>query len=64
MRDFSNQDQKTITRWLLRVVALYSIVTVVLVAIVAVRINIIEPQLHAMRRGNPASAVLSWGNTP
>jgi len=52
------EERKTIARWFLRVVGLYCLVAIVLVAIVVVRINIVEPQLDAMRRGNPASAML------
>jgi Na+/H+-dicarboxylate symporter len=61
MRDYSCQDQKTITRWFLGAVALYSFIALVLIAIVVVRTNVIEPKLQAMHRGNATSAMLSWG---
>ena len=50
-RPLHPDDQKIVGRWLARVVAFYLLLGLIVVAIVAVRVNFIDPQIAAMKRG-------------
>ncbi len=50
-RVFDPEDQRTIRRWFIRVVAFYFLLALVVVAFVAVKINFLDPQISAMKSG-------------
>jgi hypothetical protein len=48
MNNLDPEDQRTVKRWYVRIAVFYS--SLALLAIVAVRINVLDPQIDAMRR--------------
>ena len=51
-RVLNPEDQRMIRRWFARVVAFYSVLALVVVALVAIRINFLDPQIDAMKSGS------------